>query len=165
MTALQCLWLLGCTTAAAGLRAGLPLDNFHASGGQRQTDGMADSGDGASSSVADEEQCFPWSLDASIARESFHYPDSNGIKRSASAGPLPPPSTSCTAPMLAVGLPQAAMLHPAVLLPQPPARCLAGELIGLQCDSVICPNPRVRNCYMDDSVCVPDEWCMLEDQV
>ncbi len=40
-----------------------------------------------------------------------------------------------------------------------------GELIELRCDSVICPNPRVPDCYMQDGVCTDDQWCNLEDQV
>eukprot|EP00884_Botryococcus_braunii_P013073 jgi/Botrbrau1/21767/Bobra.43_1s0157.1 len=40
-----------------------------------------------------------------------------------------------------------------------------GDLIPLQCDSAICPNPRVPNCYMDDGVCGADEWCLLEDHI
>ena len=40
-----------------------------------------------------------------------------------------------------------------------------GELIALQCDSVVCPNPEVRDCYMRDDVCAEDEWCRLEDHL
>ena len=46
-----------------------------------------------------------------------------------------------------------------------PSPRLAGELIALQCDSVVCPNPEVRDCYMRDGVCADDEWCRLEDHL
>uniref|UniRef100_A0A383W1N7 Sulfhydryl oxidase n=1 Tax=Tetradesmus obliquus TaxID=3088 RepID=A0A383W1N7_TETOB len=35
----------------------------------------------------------------------------------------------------------------------------------MRCDSVVCPNPPVPDCYMNEGICAEDEWCQLEDQV
>jgi len=40
----------------------------------------------------------------------------------------------------------------------------AGELIKLKCDGVVCPNPKVDDCYMNEDMCAPHGWCMLQDQ-
>jgi hypothetical protein len=41
---------------------------------------------------------------------------------------------------------------------------VAGDLINMKCDSVVCPNPPVPDCYMNEAICAEDEWCQLEDQ-
>lgn len=46
-----------------------------------------------------------------------------------------------------------------------PVEAEEGDLTTLRCEGVVCPNPAVRDCYMDDSVCDEDEWCMLADEV
>ena len=40
-----------------------------------------------------------------------------------------------------------------------------GALINFRCEGVVCPNPAVEDCYMNDDVCAADEWCMLQGQV
>ena len=42
---------------------------------------------------------------------------------------------------------------------------LAGDLVNLHCDGIVCPNPVVPDCYMNEDICAEDEWCQLEDQV
>jgi hypothetical protein len=41
----------------------------------------------------------------------------------------------------------------------------AGDLVNLHCDGIVCPNPVVPDCYMNEDICAEDEWCQLEDQV
>ena len=40
----------------------------------------------------------------------------------------------------------------------------AGDVINMRCDSVVCPNLPVPDCFMDEGICAEDEWCQLEDQ-
>lgn len=40
-----------------------------------------------------------------------------------------------------------------------------GDVIPFHCESAICPNPPVLDCYMNDNVCSDDDsWCMLTDE-
>ena len=46
------------------------------------------------------------------------------------------------------------------------AQAQRGELVPLRCDSVVCPPPAVRDCYMREGICdEAKEFCMLEDHV
>ena len=41
-----------------------------------------------------------------------------------------------------------------------------GDVVAMECDSVMCPTPMVPDCYTtpEDAPCAADEWCMLNQQ-